>query len=54
MMNKNVIPNLFRNLDNFNDNVNSLSAFVSVWIILKGEEVPRLITLMPGGKKDEI
>ena len=29
-MNKNVIPNLFRNLNNFNDNVNSLSAFVLI------------------------
>lgn len=32
----------------------STVTITSVWIILKGEEVPRLITLMPGGKKDEI
>ncbi|MDI6784337.1 MAG: hypothetical protein QME64_09625 [bacterium] len=26
----------------------------SVWIILTGEEIPRLITLIPGGDLDEI
>lgn len=26
----------------------------SIWIVLKGENVPRLITLIPGGELDEI
>jgi len=32
---KNVIPNLFWNLNNFNDNINSLSAFVLISDLIK-------------------
>lgn len=33
---------------------NSIIIVTSVWIILKGEEVPRLITLIPRGEINEI